>query len=106
MSLISNNVENPDGRCSLYGKAEEYVIAIMQGVSDERRVYLHKKLAELYDLKPSETRHITDNLPIPTDPYAERASATIAKCAGIITNEFSVLQRRKNGEMSGFERKS
>lgn len=85
----------PSGKCSLYEKAKEYVIAIMQGVNDERRVYLHKELAALYGLKPSETRFITDNLPIPTDPYAERTSVTIAKCVSAISNGFAELQRAK-----------
>ncbi len=64
---------NPNGHCSLYEKAVEYCCAVIQGRDDEDRVYLHKELAALYGLEPSETRHITDNLPIPMDPY-ERPS--------------------------------
>lgn len=86
---------SPDMKCSLYEKAEEYVRAIVDGVDDERRVHLHRKLAEYYGLKPSETRIITDNLPIPIDPYAERESVTVAKCASLITNAFAELHRAK-----------
>lgn len=85
------------GKISLYQKAEEYVLAIMQGRDDETRIQLHRDLCAYYGLKPSDTRHITDNLPIPSDPYAERESATIAKCASIITNEFHALSMRKGG---------
>lgn len=88
-------IYTPSGKCSLYEKAKEYVIAIMEGVDDERRVYLHKELAALYGLEPSETRFITDNLPIPMDPYVERTSVTIAKCASAISNGFAELQRAK-----------
>lgn len=88
-------IYRPNGGCSLQDKAEEYVWAIINGVDDERRVYLHKELAALYDLKPSETRNITDNLPIPIDPYAERDSVTVAKCAAAINNGFAELQRAK-----------
>ena len=88
-------IYNPSGKCSLYEKAKEYVIAIMQGIDDERRVYLHKELAALYGLEPSETRFITDNLSIPMDPYAEHTSVTIAKCASAISNGFAELQRAK-----------
>ena len=84
-----------NGGCSLHDKAEEYVRAIIDGVDDERRVHLHRELAALYGLKPSETRIITDNLPIPIDPYAERDSVTVAKCAAAISNGFAELQRAK-----------
>ena len=90
-------IYTPSGKCSLYEKAKEYVIAIMQGVDDERRVYLHKELAALYGLEPSETRFITDNLPIPMDPYAETFDQTLAKCASTITNEFQRLKDLKDG---------
>lgn len=80
-----------------YDKAVEYVNAIMQEHPDEVRVILHKQLAALYGLKPSETRHITDNLPIPMDPYAETFSETLAKCATLITNEFQKLKDMKEG---------
>lgn len=86
---------SPDMKCSLYEKAEEYVRAIVNGVDDERRVHLHRELAEYYGLKPSETRIVTDNLPIPIDPYAERESVTVAKCASLITNAFAELQKAK-----------
>ncbi len=88
-------IYRPNGRCTLQDKAEEYVWAIINGVDDERRVYLHRELAALYGLKPSETRIITDNLPIPIDPYAERNSVTVAKCAAAINNGFAELQRAK-----------
>ena len=83
------------GRISLYEKAKEYVLAIVSECNDETRIYLHENLAAYYGLKPSETRHITDNLPIPTDFYTRDSEETIAKCASIITNEFEELRRRK-----------
>lgn len=82
-------------KCTLWEKAQEYVVAIVNGVDDERRVYLHEELAALYGLKPSETRIITDNLPIPIDPYAERESVTINKCASLITNAFAEIRNAK-----------
>lgn len=88
---------NPNGHCSLYEKAVEYCYAVIHGRDDEDRVYLHKELAALYGLDPSETRHITDNLPIPMDPYAETFSETLAKCASKITNEFQKLKDMKEG---------
>ena len=88
-------IYSPTGKCSLYEKAKEYVQAIIDGVDDERRVYLHEELAAYYGLKPSETRFITDNLPIPMDPYAELTSYTITKCASLITNAFAEIQRAK-----------
>lgn len=86
-----------NGHCSLYDKAVEYVYAVIHGRDDEERVELHRELSALYGLKPSETRHITDNLPIPTDPYAERFEQTLAKCASTITNEFQKLKDIKDG---------
>ena len=80
-----------------YDKAVEYVNAIMQGHPDEVRVILHKQLAAMYGLKPSETRHITDNLPIPMEPCAEEFDDTLAKCATLITNEFQKLRDIKGG---------
>ena len=88
---------SPSGHCSLYDKAVEYCYAVIQGRDDEDRVYLHKELAALYGLEPSETRHITDNLPIPMDPYAETFDQTLAKCASTITNEFQRLKDLKDG---------
>ena len=88
---------SPSGRCSLYEKAVEYCYAVIHGWDNEERVELHKKLAALYNLKPSETRHITDNLPIPMDPYAETFDETLAKCASTITNEFQRLKDIKDG---------
>ena len=82
-------------KCTLWEKAQEYVVAIVNGVDDERRVHLHEELAALYGLKPSETRIITDNLPIPIDPYAERESVTINKCASLITNAFAEIRNAK-----------
>lgn len=82
-------------KCTLWEKAQEYVVAIVNGVDDERRVYLHEELAALYGLEPSETRFITDNLPIPIDPYAERESVTINKCASLITNAFAEIRDAK-----------
>lgn len=97
---------NPNGHCSLYEKAVEYCCAVIQGRDDEDRVYLHKELAALYGLEPSETRHITDNLPIPMDPYAETFSETLAKCASLITNEFQKLKDIKEvDDMTYDERK-
>ena len=83
-------------KCTLWEKAQEYVAAIVNGVDDERRVYLHEDLAALYGLKPSETRIITDNLPIPIDPYPERESVTINKCASLITNAFAEIRNAKD----------
>ena len=88
---------SPAGHCSKYEKAVEYCYAVIQGRDDEDRVYLHKDLAALYGLDPSETRHITDNLPIPMDPYAETFDETLAKCASTITNEFQKLKDMKDG---------
>ena len=85
-----------NGHCTLYDKAVEYVNAIIQGHPDEVRVILHRQLAALYGLKPSETRHITDNLPIPMDPYAEKFGETLAKCASLITNEFQKIKDEKD----------
>lgn len=83
------------GKISLYEKAKEYVLAIVSDCNDETRIYLHENLAAYYGLKPSETRHITDNLPIPTDCYTRDSEETIEKCASIITNESEELRRRK-----------
>ena len=83
------------GKISLWEKAKEYVVAIVSECSDDTRLYLHEKLAAYYGLKPSDTRHITDNLPIPVDFYDRQTEATIAKCASIITNDFEELRRRK-----------
>lgn len=88
-----------NGHCSKYEKAVEYVYAIIHGREDEYRIELHEKLAALYNLSPRETRHITDNLPIPMDPYAETFSQTLNKCASIITNEFKKLQDMKEGNI-------
>lgn len=88
---------SPTGHVSKYEKAVEYCYAVIHGRDDEERIELHKQLAALYDLKPSETRHITDNLPIPMDPYAETFDETLAKCASLITNEFQKIKDLKDG---------
>ena len=76
-------------------KQKNMLLPSCQGIDDDRRTYIHTELASLYGLKPSETRFITDNLPIPTDPYAESNSVTIVKCASAITNGFAEIQRAK-----------
>lgn len=77
-----------------YGLAQQYVNAVMN-CKDEDRIYLHQRLCDLHNLDKSETRFLTDNLPIPTDFYAETTMQTINKCASLIVDTFSELERVK-----------